>query len=106
MSHLSYSKGFQGVAEVFLRDAKRYAPLLQFIESVMVGDSELTKAERESHRRPCFQAERLRFLFGGAQVDPGGSEHRRGNDRGNRGRSGVICFQRQDSARSCASPTN
>ena len=47
MSYLSYSRDFQGVADVFLRDPARYAPLLQFIESVMVGDSDLTKAERE-----------------------------------------------------------
>lgn len=47
MSHLSYTKHYQGVAEVFLRDSPRYAPLLQFIESVMVGDSVLSPAERE-----------------------------------------------------------
>lgn len=47
MSHLSYSKDYQGVAEVFLRDPERYAPLLQFIENVMIRESELTKAERE-----------------------------------------------------------
>ena len=47
MSYLSYSKDFQGVADVFLRVPDRYAPLLQFIEAVMVGESALTKAERE-----------------------------------------------------------
>ena len=47
MSYLSYSKDFQGVAEVFLRDPDRYAPLLQFIEAVMVSESALSKAERE-----------------------------------------------------------
>lgn len=47
MSHLSYSKDFKGVADVFLRDPARYAPLLQFIEAVMVGPSDLSKAERE-----------------------------------------------------------
>lgn len=47
MSHLSYAKDHQGIAEVFLRDPNRYGPLLQFIESVMVGASELTTAERE-----------------------------------------------------------
>ena len=47
MSYLSYSKDFDGVADVFLRDPARYAPLLQFIETVMVGESSLTKAERE-----------------------------------------------------------
>lgn len=47
MSYLSQSESFQGVADVFLRDPDRYGPLLQFIESVMVGASDLTKAERE-----------------------------------------------------------
>ncbi len=47
MSHLSYSKNYKGVADVFLRDPARYTPLLQFIEAVMAKDSELTKAERE-----------------------------------------------------------
>ena len=47
MPHLSFAKGFQGLAEVFLRDPERYAPLLQFIEGVMTGESDLTKAERE-----------------------------------------------------------
>ena len=47
MSFLNHSKHYQGVAEVFLHDPDRYAPLLQFIETVMAGDSSLTKAERE-----------------------------------------------------------
>ena len=47
MSHFSYSKDFNGVADVFLRSPNVYRPLLDFIETVMVGPSELTKAERE-----------------------------------------------------------
>lgn len=47
MTNLSYTKDFKGVADVFLRDAPRYTPLLQFIETVMTGPSELTKVERE-----------------------------------------------------------
>ncbi len=47
MSFFSYSKNFQGVAEVFLRDPERYAPVLQFLEKVMVGESQLTKIQRE-----------------------------------------------------------
>ncbi len=47
MSFLSYSRNFKGVADVFLRDPERYAPLLQFIEAVMAGESAITKAERE-----------------------------------------------------------
>ncbi|MCG8357793.1 MAG: peroxidase-related enzyme [Kiloniellales bacterium] len=47
MSYLSQAESFQGVVDVFLRDPERYAPLLQFIESVMEAESSLTKAERE-----------------------------------------------------------
>ncbi|MEO1019798.1 MAG: peroxidase-related enzyme [Pseudomonadota bacterium] len=47
MAYLSYTKDMQGVADVFLRDADLYAPLLQFIEGVMTRPSDLTKAERE-----------------------------------------------------------
>ncbi len=47
MSYLSYTDGMPGIADVFLRDPKLYAPLLQFIEGVMTRPSELTKAERE-----------------------------------------------------------
>ena len=47
MPYLSYAKDFQGVADVFLRDPNRYAPLLQFIEAVMAGESGLSKADRE-----------------------------------------------------------
>jgi uncharacterized peroxidase-related enzyme len=47
MAHLSYTKDFPGIADVFLRDPGLYAPLLQFIEGVMTRPSELTKAERE-----------------------------------------------------------
>ena len=47
MSYFSYSKNFQGVADVFLRSPEFYRPLLHFIENVMVGPSSLTKVERE-----------------------------------------------------------
>ena len=47
MSHFSYSKNFQGVADVFLHSPEFYRPLLDFIENVMVGPSALTKIERE-----------------------------------------------------------
>ena len=47
MANLGYSKNFQGVADVFLRSPTLYTPLLQFIEQVMTGPSDLTKAERE-----------------------------------------------------------
>ena len=47
MSYFSFSKDFNGVADVFLRSPGLYRPLLDFIETVMHGPSELTKAERE-----------------------------------------------------------
>lgn len=47
MTNLSYSRNFNGVADVFLRSPKRYKPLLQFFENVMIDESELSKAERE-----------------------------------------------------------
>ena len=47
MAYLSYTQGFRGVADVFLRDPGLYAPLLQFIEGVMTRESALTRAERE-----------------------------------------------------------
>ena len=47
MTNLSYSRNFKGVADVFLRSPKLYSPLLEFIENVMTGESELSKADRE-----------------------------------------------------------
>lgn len=47
MANFSYSRNFNGVADVFLRSPKVYKPLLEFIEKVMVGESELSKEERE-----------------------------------------------------------
>ncbi len=47
MPYFSYAKEFQGVADVFLRDPGRYRPLLLFIEAVMTGESDISKAERE-----------------------------------------------------------
>ncbi len=47
MTNFSYSRNFKGVADVFLRSPKHYKPLLEFFENVMVGESELSKAERE-----------------------------------------------------------
>ncbi len=47
MSNFSYSKKFLGVGDVFLRSPDYYKPLLDFLENVMVSESELTKAERE-----------------------------------------------------------
>lgn len=47
MSNFDFARNFNGVAEVFLRTPQVYAPLLQFFENVMVGESELTKEERE-----------------------------------------------------------
>eukprot|EP00439_Symbiodinium_sp_Y106_P088726 s1_g1262.t1 len=59
MSHLEHTKKFKGVADVFLRDAELYGPMLKFIEAVMTRASALTVAEREiiasyvSHLNGC-----------------------------------------------------
>ncbi len=47
MANFNYSRNFKGVADVFLRSPKLYKPLLGFFENVMVGESELSKEERE-----------------------------------------------------------
>lgn len=47
MANFSYSRNFKGVADVFLRSPALYGPLLDFIEAVMLGESELSNAERE-----------------------------------------------------------
>ncbi len=47
MSHFSFSRRYNGVADVFLRSPQTYRPLLNFLEVVMLGESELSKVERE-----------------------------------------------------------
>lgn len=47
MSFFSFSKSYQGIADVFLRDPERYRPLLELLEGLMVAPSELTKIQRE-----------------------------------------------------------
>ena len=78
MTHFSYSRDFKGVAEVFLRSPDVYRPLLEFIETVMVGDSELSKVEREiiaAHVSNmngcdfCLQAHRATLTAMGASND-------------------------------------
>jgi len=47
MSYLSYSRDFQGVGDIFLRDPVRYLPFVQLLENVMSTESELSKAQKE-----------------------------------------------------------
>jgi len=47
MSYLSYSKNFQGVIDIFLRDTTRYLPFVELLNHVMSAESELSKAEKE-----------------------------------------------------------
>jgi len=47
MSFLSYSTGYQGVVDVFLRDPGRYLPFTQLMAGIMNGESELSKPQRE-----------------------------------------------------------
>ena len=59
MSFLSYSKDFQGVSDIFLRDPVRYLPFVQLLDNVMSKESELSKAQKEmialysSHLNGC-----------------------------------------------------
>ncbi|MEM9623569.1 MAG: peroxidase-related enzyme [Pseudomonadota bacterium] len=47
MTHFSFSRRYNGVADVFLRSPDTYRSLLNFLEVVMVGESALSKIERE-----------------------------------------------------------
>ncbi|WP_370978757.1 carboxymuconolactone decarboxylase family protein [Agaribacterium sp. ZY112] len=47
MSFLSYSKDFQGIGDIFLRDPVRYLPFVQLLDSVMSRESELSKTQKE-----------------------------------------------------------
>ncbi|HED18018.1 MAG TPA: hypothetical protein ENI74_00745 [Gammaproteobacteria bacterium] len=47
MSFLAYSKHFQGVADILLRDPVRYLPFAQLLDGIMSTESELTQAQRE-----------------------------------------------------------
>lgn len=78
MSNFSYSRHFKGVADVFVRSPDLYRPLLEFIEAVMVGPSDLSKADREiiaAHVSRlngcdfCVSAHRATLLAMGADDD-------------------------------------
>lgn len=47
MSFLTYSRNFQGVGDIFMRDPERYLPFVQLLNNVMSAESELSKAQRE-----------------------------------------------------------
>lgn len=47
MSFLNYSRNFQGVGDIFLRDAERYLPFMQLLDNVMSRESELSIAQKE-----------------------------------------------------------
>ena len=47
MSFLIYSKYFQGVADILLRDPVRYLPFAQLLDTVMSCESDLSQAQRE-----------------------------------------------------------
>lgn len=59
MSLLSYSKEFQGVADIFMRDPERYLSFVQLLDNVMSRKSELSKTQKEmialysSHLNGC-----------------------------------------------------
>lgn len=47
MPYLSQHQKMMGIADAFLRDGSLYAPLLEYIEQVMVRESEVSVPERE-----------------------------------------------------------
>jgi AhpD family alkylhydroperoxidase len=47
MTHFEFSQNFNGIAEVFIRRPNYYKPLLEFLEQVMVAESNLSKIDRE-----------------------------------------------------------
>ncbi len=59
MSFLNYSKNFQGVGDIFMRDPQRYLPFVQFLDNIMSKESQLSKAQKEmlvlysSHLNGC-----------------------------------------------------
>ncbi len=59
MPFLSYSKDFQGVGDIFMRDSELYLPFVQLLNNVMSKESELSKAQKEmialysSHLNGC-----------------------------------------------------
>ncbi len=64
MAYLGHAKTYKGVADVFLRDPDRYGPLLLFIDAVMTGKSELSKAEREMIASHVSKLNGCRFCLG------------------------------------------
>ncbi len=55
MSFLNYSKDFQGVGDVFLRDPQRYLPFVQLLDNVMSTESALSAAQKEMLALYCSQ---------------------------------------------------
>ena len=106
MSYLSYSKDYQGVAEVFLRDPDRYTPLLQFIEAVMTGESGSHQSRTGNDCHSCFEAQRLRFLPRRPQMDSGRRGYQPSSDWGRRGRDQMPQVSTIGSAQFFALPPN
>ncbi|VAW60172.1 hypothetical protein MNBD_GAMMA11-65 [hydrothermal vent metagenome] len=59
MSFPGYSRDFQGISDVFMRDPERYLPFVQLLDNVMSEVSELSKVQKEmialysSHLNGC-----------------------------------------------------
>jgi len=47
MSHFSFLRSTDAMADIIVSDMERFAPYLQFAQNVMRGDSELSEAQRE-----------------------------------------------------------
>jgi len=63
-----HSQDFQSVADVFMRDPKRYHPFTQFIAGVMSGDSDLSRVERETIALYVSDLNDCRYCVGSHQV--------------------------------------
>lgn len=55
MSFLRYSRDFQGVGDIFMRDPKRYLPFVGLLDTLMSADSALSKTQKEMLALYCSQ---------------------------------------------------
>jgi hypothetical protein len=102
MAHLSYTKDFPGIADVFLRDPGLYAPLLQFIEGVMTR-VRTDQGRAGDARRSRLASQQLRFLRRRPSVDASGHGDRLGGGGSARGRAGQRGVLAAIFARCCGS---
>ncbi len=65
MSFLSYSSGFQGIVDVFMRDPRRYLPFAQLMAGIMDDEeSALSKPQRETIARHVSKLNNCHYCVG------------------------------------------